>query len=185
MRLMSEPKTRYQRKIEVLDLSTKPLTRYERFDRVLTTVLKEILAGSDLEVKLKEGKRISISLGKLGSWEFPTLEIGLRSIGDILESNIGAVTTIEGECPGLDLIDQELLKGSFLSVSAFSGKVKVCWIQTLPPQEFELKSGGSHRVTQKGVRTSIQEEGKILSLIRDALAVPERIETGTTLAHKE
>ena len=181
---MSVAKTRYNRRIEILDSSVKPLTRYERFDRGLTTVLKRVLGGSDLKVEAK-GKRLQISLGTEGTWDFPTIEIGLRAIGDLLDGAIGAVTTIEGECPGIDPIDQELLNGSFLSVSAFSGKVKVCWIRTLPPQEIGLKSGGSHRVTQKGVRTSIQEEGKILALIRDALAAPERIEKGTTLPRRD
>lgn len=172
---MSEAKTRYQRRIEVLDFSGKILTRYERFDRVLTTVLKRVLAGSELKVEAI-GKRLKISLGSDGAWEFPTIETGLRSIGDILEGNIGSVTTIEGECPGVDPIDQELLRGSILSVSGFSGKVKVCWLRDLPSEEIELKSGGSHRVVQKGVRTLIQEEGRILNLIREALAVAERVD---------
>lgn len=177
---MSEAKTRYQRRIEVLDFSGKPTTRYERFDRVFVTVLQKVLAGSELQVESSE-KRIKISLGSEGTWEFPTLEIGLRCIGDILESNIGAVSTMEGECPGVDPIDQELLNGSTLSVSGFGGKVRVCWVRPLPPEEIELKSGGSHRVVQKGVRTLIQDEGKILNLIRDALAVSERVDKVSTL----
>ena len=177
---MSKAKTRYQRRIEVLDFSGTPLTRYARFDRALTTVLKRVLAGSELKVEAS-GKRLKISLGTEGTWEFPTIETGLRSIGDILEGNIGAVTTIEGECPGIDLIDQELLRGSTLSVSGFSGKVKVCWVRALPPEEIVLKSGGSHRVVQKGVRTLIQEEGRLLNLIREALTVVERVDKVSTL----
>jgi|WetSurMetagenome_2_1015567.scaffolds.fasta_scaffold362631_1 hypothetical protein len=179
---MSEPKTRYRRGIEVLDPQVKPLTRYQRLDRVLTTVFREILAGSDLSVEAKD-QRIHISLGSKGSWEFPTLELGLRSIGDLLEGNIGAVTTIEGECPGVDPIDQELLAGSSLSVSNFGGKVKVCWIRSLPEQEVQLKSR-SHRVTHKGVRTLIQDGSNPIDLIRDALSASERIEKGSNLQLK-
>lgn len=180
---MSEPRTRYQRRIDVPDPQVPRLTRYERFDRVLTTVLKEVLAGSELKAEAK-GKRILISLGARGVWEFPTLETGLRSIGDILEQNIGAVTTIEGDCPGIDPLDQELLNGSFLSVSAFGDKVKVCWVRTLPAQEIGLKSGGTHRVAQTGVRTLIRDATKLLSLIREAVVVPERVSKVSTLAHR-
>lgn len=180
---MSEPKTRYQRRIDVPDHQVPRLTRYERFDRVLTTILKEVCAGSELRAEAK-GKRILISLGTKGVWEFPTLETGLRSIGDILEQNIGAVTTIEGDCPGLDPLDRELLSGSFLSVSAFGDKVKVCWIRTLPAQEIGLKSGGSHRVAQTGVRTLIRDASKLLSLIREAVVAPERVDKVSTLARR-
>jgi hypothetical protein len=180
---MSEPKTRYQRRIDVLDFQVPRLTRYERFDRVLTTILKEVCAGSELKAEAK-GKRILISLGTKGLWEFPTLEVGLRSIGDILEGNIGTVTQIEGDCPGINPLDQELLNGSFLSVSAFGDKVKVCWVRILPTQEIGLKSGGSHRVAQTGVRTLIRDASKLLSLIREAVEAPERIDKVSTLAHR-
>jgi hypothetical protein len=179
---MSEAKTRYNRSVEIIDFQVKPLTRYERFDRVFTTVLKEVLAGSELKADAK-GKRIHISLGTKGTWEYPTFELGIRTIGDLLENNIGAgLDTIEGECPGIDPIDQELLRGSFLSASAFGGKVKICWIRSLPAQEIGLKSGGTHRITQKGVRTLIQDESNFLELIRAGLAAQERIEKGSTLA---
>jgi hypothetical protein len=179
---MSKAKSRYHRGIEVIDHQVKPLTRYQRLDRVLTTVFREILVGSKLSAKAKD-QRIHIFLGSKGAWEFPTLELGLRSIGDLLEGNIGALTTIEGECPGVDLIDQELLAGSSLSVFKFGDKVKICWIRSLPGQEVQLKSG-VHYVTNKGVRTSIQEGSKLLDLIRRALAVTERIEKGSNLQLK-
>lgn len=180
---MSEPRTRYQRSIEVIDSQVKPLSRYERFDRVLTTVLREVLHGSELKAEAK-GRRIHISLGVIGSWEYPNLELGLRSIGDLLEGNIGAVGTVEGECSGIDPIDQELLTGSFLVVSSFGSKVKICWIRTLPPQEVSLKSGGTHHVTQKGFRTSIYDESSLLDLLRDSLKAQERIEKGSTLSRQ-
>jgi hypothetical protein len=178
---MSEPRTRYNRSVEVIDSQVKPLSRYQRFDRVFTTVLKEVLRGSDLSAEAN-GRRIHISLGTKGSWEYPNFELGLRSIGDLLESNIGAVATIKGECSGNDPIDQELLKGAFLVASAFGTKVKICWIRTLPAQEVGLKSGGTHRVTQKGVRTAIYEESNFLELIRASLVAQERIEKGSTLS---
>lgn len=177
---MSEARTRYNRSVEVIDFQVKPLTRYERLDRVFTTILKEVLRGSDLKVEAKS-KRIHISLGTKGPWEYPTLELGLRTIGDLLEGNVGAVVdTIEGECPGIDPIDQELLQGAFLTASAFGDKVKICWIRTLPAQEIGLKSGSAHRVAQKGVRTSIYDESNFLDLIRASLAAPERIEKVST-----
>lgn len=179
---MSEPKTRYQRRIDVPDPRAPRLTRYERFDQVFATVLKEVCSGSELRAEAK-GRRILISLGTKGVWEFPTLETGLRSIGDILEQNIGAVTTIEGDCPGIDPLDQELLNGSFLCVSAFGDKVKVCWVRTLPAQEIGLKSGATHRVARTGIRTLIRDASKLIDLIREAVSVPERVDKVTTLAH--
>ena len=177
---MSESKTRYQRGIEIIDFKVKPLTRYERLDRVFTTVLKEVMSGCDLKVSSKDS-RIQISLGTKGTWEYPTLEIGLRAIGDQLEENIGAITTVDGECPGIDPIDQELLAGAFLLVTRSHDKVKVCWIRTLPPQEIALKSGGKHLVNRKGVRVIIQEESNFLDLIRSSLSAPEHIERSSVL----
>lgn len=182
---MSEPKTRYQRRIDVTDCQAPRLTRYERFDRVFTTILKQVQAGAELRAEAI-GKRIRISLGAKGTWEFPTLEIGLRSIGDILEENIGAVTTVEGDCPEIDPLDQELIRGSLLSVSMFGDKVKVCWTRTLPAQEINLKSGGSHRVARTGVRTLIQDEStKLLTMIREALTVQERVDKVSTLSRRD
>jgi hypothetical protein len=180
---MSEPKTRYHRGIEVIDFQVKPLTRYERLDRVFTTVLKEVMAGSDLKV-VSQDKRIQISLGTKGTWDHLTLEIGLRAIGDLLERNIGAITPVAGECPGIDPIDQELLAGASLIVTRSHDKVKVCWIRTLPPQEVELKSGGKHLFNRKGTRVTIQEESNILELIRSALAAPEHIEKSSVLTSR-
>jgi len=138
------------------------------------------MRGSELKAEAK-GRRIHISLGTT-SWEYPNLELGLRSIGDLLEGNIGAVGTVEGECSGKDQIDQELLNGAFLVVSAFGAKVKICWIRTLPAQEVPLKSGGTHHVTQKGFRTSIYDESNFIELIRTSLTAQERIEKGSTLS---
>jgi hypothetical protein len=179
---MSEAKTRYHRGVEVVNHMVRPLTRYERFDRVLTTVIKEVRSGSELRAEAL-GKRIQISLGKKGTWIFPTLESGLRSIGDILEGNIGSVSTIDGECPGTDPIDQELLNGSFLIVSAFGDKMKVCWIRTLPALVLEVKSG-SHLVSQRGVKTLVREATSLLTLISEAIGVTERVDKVSTLAHK-
>jgi hypothetical protein len=113
-----------------------------------------VLRGSELRAEAKGG-RIHISLGAKGSWEYPNLEIGLRSIGDLLEGNIGAVETIEGECTGSDPIDQELLNGTFLVDSAFGTKVKICWIRTLPAQGdgsrlIRLAFNGWHRLSMSG-----------------------------------
>lgn len=181
---MSEPKSRYQRRIEVIDYSIKPLTRYERFDRVFSTILDEVRAGSDLVVQAN-AKRIQISLGADRVGVFPTLEVGLRCIGDLLENN-GAITSIEGDCPGTDSLDQELLSGNYLTVSKFGDKLKVCWIRNLSAQEFDLKDGATHRVARRGIRTWIHEETgtKIFSMFRQALAAPERIERMCLLSCK-
>jgi len=177
---MSEAKTRYHRAVEVIDFQVKPLTRYERLDRVFTTVLKEVMDGSDLKVVAKD-KRIQISLGEKGTWDHLTLEIGLRAIGDLLERNIGAITTVDGDCPGIDPIDQELLAGASLLVTRSHDKVKVLWVRMLSPQEVSLKSGGKHLVSRKGIRVTIQEESNILDLIRATLAAPEHIEKSSVI----
>ena len=180
---MSEAKTRYNRGVEVIDLQVKPLTRYERLDRVFTTVLRRVMSGYDLKVSSKD-KRIQISLGEKDTWDYPTLEIGLRAIGDLLEENIGAITIVDGECPGIDPIDQELLAGASLLVTRSHDRVKTCWTRALAQDAINLKSGGKHLVNRMGVRVTLQEESNLLELIRSALAAPEHIVKSSVLTSR-
>lgn len=176
---MPDP-SRFERDIDVTDAPEGPVvSRFERLDREVDLVDKALLDGSTLEVKA-ENNRILLSLEPNGiSGKYPTLEVGLISIGEALNGD--PLEDVEGESPGLDPVDQELLRGTTLTVSGLGKRLIAVWKRVLPERAYKHK-GVTHRVHRTGTRTAsgllaIKSRG----VAKEALEANEEVAEGSIL----
>lgn len=179
MSSMSLPRSRFERNIDIPDIGGTPTTRFARLNKDLDRVDLEIKAGATVTAKVDE-KRILVELKPNGlSGKFPSLEIGLRTFGEVLDGS--PMEIIEGEAPGIDVLDKELLAGYELTVDIIGKRIRATWSKKLPPRDVEI-SGGKHQLYQTSIRSLVSEiSGKLLETARSALAVKERIEKGSVL----
>lgn len=172
--------TRFDHDIDIIDLSNGPVvSRFDRLDREVDLVDRAILNGSTLEVRA-EGTRIILALTPEGpSGKYPTIEVGLISLGEALNGD--PLEDVEGECPGIDPIDQELLKGSTLTIKGLRERLIAVWKRTLPERTYQHK-GLIHRVHRTGTRTSIAEVShKSRGVAKESLEVTEMVFEGSIL----
>ena len=88
---------------------------------------------------------------------------------------------IEGECPGIEPLDQELLKGSTLTVRGLGERLIAGWTRMLPERTYVHK-GVMHRVHRTGTRTAtglitIKSRG----VAKEALEATEAVAEGSIL----
>jgi hypothetical protein len=172
--------TRFDHDIDIIESSTGPVvSRFERLDREVDLVDRAILGGSTLEVRA-EAKRITLALVPNGpSGTYPTLEVGLISLGEALNGE--PLEKVEGECPGLDPIDQELLKGSTLTIKGLGERLIAVWKRTLPERTYRHKNV-VHRVYRTGTRTAtshLYQKSRVTA--KEALEVAEVVAEGSIL----
>lgn len=172
--------TRFDHDIDIIEPSAGPVvSRFERLDREVDLVDRAILSGSTLEVRA-EAKRIILALTPNGpSGKYPTIEVGLISLGEALNGD--PLEDVEGECPGLDPIDQELLKGSTLTISGLGERLIAVWKRILPERTYRHK-GVTHRVHRTGTRTATGAlSHKSRGVAKSALEATEVIAEGSIL----
>ena len=172
--------TRFDHDIDILEPSTGPVvSRFERLDREIDLVDRAILGGSTLEVRAEE-KRIILTLTPNGpSGKYPTIEVGLISLGEALNGD--PLEDVEGECPGIDPIDQELLKGSTLTIKGLGTRLIAVWKRILPERSYTHKKV-VHRVHRTGTRTATGLlSSKSRGVAKEALDVTEAVAEGSIL----
>jgi hypothetical protein len=172
--------TRFDHDIDIIEPCTGPVvSRFERLDREVDLVDRAILSGSTLEVRA-EGKRITLVLTPDGpAGKYPTIEVGLISLGEALNGD--PLEDVEGECPGLDPLDQELLKGSTLTIKGLGERLIAVWKRILPERTYQHK-GVTHRVHRTGTRTATAElSHKSRGVAKEALEVTEAVAEGSIL----
>jgi hypothetical protein len=172
--------TRFDHDIDIIDASEGPVvSRFERLDREVDLVDKAILGGSTLEV-VAESNRIILALRPGGpSGKYPTLEVGLISLGEALNGD--PLEDVEGDCPGIDPVDQELLKGSTLTITGLGTRLMAVWKRKLPERTFQYK-GKPHRVHRTGTRTAVGVlANKSRGIAKEALEATEEIAEGSIL----
>lgn len=172
--------SRFDHDIDIIEPAEGPIaSRFERLDREVDLVDKNILSGSTLEVRA-ENKRIILALKPNGpSGKYPTLEVGLISLGEALNGD--PLEDVEGESPGIDPVDQELLKGSTLTVMGLGERLIAVWRRTLPERTYHHK-GKTHRVHRTGTRTATGLRAiKSRGVAKAALEATEAIAEGSIL----
>ena len=172
--------TRFDHDIDIIEPAEGPIvSRFGRLDREVELVDKTILNGSTLEARA-ENKRIIVTLMPNGpAGKYPTLEIGLISLGESLNGD--PLEDVEGEAPGIDPVDQELLKGSTLTVMGLGQRLMAVWKRTLPERTYQHK-GATHRVHRTGTRTATgQLSIKSMGVAKAALDVTEAVAEGSIL----
>jgi hypothetical protein len=172
--------TRFDHDIDIIDPSEGPVvSRFERLDREVDLIDRAILSGSTLEVR-SDGTRIILALTPEGpSGKYPTLEVGLISLGEVLNGD--PLEDVEGGCPGIDPVDQELLKGSILTIKGLGERLIAVWKRTLPERTYQHK-GLTHRVHRTGTRTAVAIlSHKSRGVAKSALEATEVIAEGSIL----
>lgn len=172
--------TRFDHNIDIIEPAAGPvISRFERLDWEVDLVDRAILSGSTLEVRA-EVRRLILALTPNGpSGKYPTNEIGWISLGEAL--NGGPLEDVEGECPGLDPIDQELLNGSTLTISGLGERLIAVWKRILPERTYRHK-GVVHRVHRTGTRTATAVlSHKSRGVAKEALEVIESVAEGSIL----
>jgi hypothetical protein len=172
--------TRFDHNIDIIEPAEGPIvSRFERLDREVELVDHKIMQGFTLEA-IAENGRINVSLKPNGpSGKFPSLEIGLISLGEFLDGS--PLEDVEGEAPGIEPVDQELLKGATLTVQGLGQRLIAVWRRSLPERTFDHK-GKTHRVHRTGTRTATSVVAiRTLGVAREALTMEEKVSEGTIL----
>jgi hypothetical protein len=180
---MPDP-TRFEREIDIDEPAEGPIvSRFDRLDRESELVDQVILSGSTLIARAEEG-RISISLQPKGpTGKYPSFEVGLMTLGEHLEG--APLEGVEGEAPGVDLVDQELLKGVTLVIVGLGSRLMASWSRVLPERTF-LHKGVSHRVYRTGVRTTTGVAAiRSIGVAREALRAKENVSEGSIMDHSK
>ncbi len=172
--------SRFDHDIDIAEPAEGPVvSRFERLDREVDLVDKALLDGSTLEVTAADN-RILLTLKPSGlSGKYPTFEVGLISLGEALNGD--PLEDVKGESPGLDPIDQELLKGTTLTVSGLGKRLIAVWKRVLPERTYKHK-GVTHRVHRTGTRTAADSlSAKSRGVAKAALEAREEVVEGSIL----
>lgn len=172
---------RYHRTIEVFDRNIKPPSRYERIDRVFTDLFDIVFDGAALTVEAK-GRRIQITFKDKGTWEYPSLEVGLRFIGDFLDGTTAEASPVDGDCTGSAAIDQEVLNGTvILAEKTSEDEIQVRLVRQLPLDNVPMKGGKAHVLVQRGTRVVVGKRTNLFELICSAVGSEERVERSSLI----
>lgn len=171
-----EPKTRFDRELDVWE-PTQGTSRFERLDRGLGVVTKLVRDGAALSATCKEG-RVAL---KMGSYEgsFPSLEIGVTSIGESVESDTWSVESVPGACAGETPIDRFLVEGGSVQVGELGGRLHALLTRKLPERSF-LDKNVTHRVYRKGIRKAVGDD--LLGVVEAALGAQEEVLEGSLMS---
>jgi hypothetical protein len=157
-----EPRNRFDRDVEVVETGGSTLTRYQHLDQELDLLTQRLKNGGVILEARAVDRRVEVSLAPKGgvglTGRFPTFQLALTCLGEALDDN--PLDQPEGECPGIEPIDQALLGGSELTVSRVgvsnSGTcIMAIWKRKLEPRFFSHK-GKEHKVYRVGNRTAIK-----------------------------
>jgi hypothetical protein len=181
---MDEPKSRFDHDVEVEEPGGPSLSRYQHLDQEMALLNRRLKqGGTALEARAVD-RRVEVSMGPKEAkvtGKFPTFQTALICLGEALGGD--PLDQPEGECPGIDPIDQALLEGAELRVTRVgvsnSGTcLKAVWKRKLEPRSFSHK-GKQHKVYRIGSRTSIK--AGVLEAAQRALMEEEYIHEGTVL----
>lgn len=181
---MDEPKSRFDHDVEVEEPGGPSLTRYQHLDQEMDLLNRRLKReGMALEARAVD-RRVEVSMGPKEArvtGRFPTFQTALICLGEALDGE--PLDQPEGECPGIDPIDQALLEGAELRVTRVgvsdSGTcLMAVWKRKLEPRSFS-HNGKEHKVYRISSRTSVNSG--VLEAAQRALLEEEHIHEGTVL----